>query len=285
MVESLAVIVGVSQEYEGRDDRSARVGGGLRGVSVAARFEELAWAPTPMGELSLRRRIDPRLGVEIFEVRLGDEYLMSSLFTAGETELARLGLARAEADSLDVLVGGLGLGYTAVAALDDPRVASLTVVDALAPVIDWHQRRLVPAAAALVGDARTRLVEADFFAVAANPDDGVPGAPGHRYHVVLVDIDHSPRHTLAAAHGEFYSVAGLESLRRLLHPGGVFALWSDDPPDDPFVDTLHEVFASVHAHVVTFPNPLTGGEASNTVYVATTPPARTPVLSGGAPAD
>src|SRR5947209_14852555 len=178
------------------------------GVPVAARFEELAWAPTPMGELSLRRRIDPRLELEVFEVRLGDEYLMSSLFTTGETELARLGLARAEADSLDVLVGGLGLGYTAVAALDDPRVASLTVVDALAPVIDWHQRQLVPAAAALVADARTKLVEADFFAVAAHPD-AVPGAPGHRYHVVLVDIDHSPRHTLAAAHADFFSVAGL----------------------------------------------------------------------------
>jgi spermidine synthase len=235
---------------------------------VSARFEELAWAPTAMGELSLRRRIDPRLGVEVFEVRLGDEYLMSSLFTLGETELARLGLAAATGDSLDVLVGGLGLGYTAVAALDDPRVSSLTVVDALAAVIGWHQQRLVPAAAALVDDARTRLVEADFFAVAAHADEGVPGAPGRTYDVVLVDIDHSPRHTLAAAHGGFYSTAGLRQLRRLLHPGGVFALWSDDPPDDEFVATLGAVFDEVQAHVVTFPNPLTGGDASNTVYVA-----------------
>ncbi len=166
-----------------------------------------------------------------------------------------------------MLVGGLGLGYTAVAALDDPRVSSLTVVDALAAVIGWHQQRLVPAAAALVDDARTRLVEADFFAVAAHPGEGVPGAPGRTYDVVLVDIDHSPRHTLAAAHGGFYSTAGLRQLRRLLHPGGVFALWSDDPPDDEFVATLGAVFDEVQAHVVTFPNPLTGGEASNSVYV------------------
>jgi len=76
---------------------------------VSARFEELAWAPTPIGELTLRRRIDPRLGVEVFEVRLGDEYLMSSLFTFGETELARLGLAAATGDSLDVL-GSLSTG-------------------------------------------------------------------------------------------------------------------------------------------------------------------------------
>ena len=237
---------------------------------MAARFEELAWAPTPMGELTLRRRLDPRLGVEVFEVRLGDEYLMSSVFTFGETELARLGLAAATADSLDVLVGGLGLGYTAVAALDDPRVSSLTVVDALGAVIGWHEQRLVPAAAALVDDARTRLVEADFFAVAARPDDGVPGAIGRRYDVILVDIDHSPRHTLAPAHAGFYSAAGLGQLRGLLQPAGVFALWSDDAPDDAFVVMLGEVFDSARSHVVTFPNPLTDGEASNTVYVATT---------------
>ncbi len=237
---------------------------------MAVRFQELAWAPTPMGELSLRRRVDPRLEVEVFEVRLGEEYLMSSLFTAGETQLARLALAATRADPLDVLVGGLGLGYTAVAALEDPRVSSLTVVEALGAVIDWHRQRLVPAAAPLVDDARTRLVEADFFAVAASPDDGVPGAPGRRYHAVLVDIDHSPRHTLAAAHGAFYSGEGLRRLRRLLHPGGVFALWSDDAPDRAFVATLGEVFDSVDAHVVAFPNPLTGGEASNTVYVAAT---------------
>ncbi len=236
---------------------------------MSARFEELAWAPTPIGELTLRRRVDPRLGVEVFEVRLGDEYLMSSLFTFGETELARLGLAAATGDSLDVLVGGLGLGYTAVAALEDPRVASLTVVDALAAVIDWHERRLVPAAAALVGDARTRLVEADFFAVAAHPDACVPGAAGRRYHAVLVDIDHSPRHTLASGNEGFYTAAGLTRLRRLLHPDGVFALWSDDAPDDAYVAVLGAAFEQVHAHVVTFPNPLTGGEAANTVYVAT----------------
>ena len=235
---------------------------------MTARFEDLAWAPTPLGELTLRRRVEPRLGVEVFEVRLGTEYLMSSLFTTGETELARLGLAAATGDGFDVLVGGLGLGYTAVAALADARVSTLTVVDALGAVIDWHHRGLVPAAAALVGDPRTRLVEGDFFAIAASPDDDVPAAPGRRYHLVLVDIDHSPRHTLAAAHATFYSAAGLGQLRRLLHPGGVFALWSDDAPDEAFVATLGGVFGTVEAHVVRFPNPLTGGEASNTVYVA-----------------
>jgi len=61
---------------------------------------------------------------------------------------------------------------------------------------------------------------------------------------------------------------GLRTLRRHLHPEGVFALWSDDPPDDDFMDVLNGVFPAASAHVVSFPNPLTGGESANTVYVA-----------------
>ncbi len=60
---------------------------------MSARFEELDYQPTPMGDLTLRRRREPTLDVDVYEVKLGDEYLMSSLFTVAEEELARLGLA------------------------------------------------------------------------------------------------------------------------------------------------------------------------------------------------
>ena len=46
-------------------------------------------------------------------------------------------------------------------------------------------------------------------------------------------------------------------------------MWSDDPPDEDYISVMEDVFTSSEAHVVTFPNPLTGGEAANTVYVAT----------------
>lgn len=110
---------------------------------MSARFEELDWQETPIGAISLRRRRDPVLDVDVYEVKLDDEYLMSSLFTTAEVELARLGLAELTGGSADVLVGGLGLGCTAAAALDDDRVRSLTVVEGLAEVVDWHHRGLL----------------------------------------------------------------------------------------------------------------------------------------------
>lgn len=72
---------------------------------------------------------------------------MSSLFTESEIQLSRLGLAALKQtqhkNDLDIIVGGLGLGYTAVAALEDPAVRSLKVIEVMKPVIDWHQRGLV----------------------------------------------------------------------------------------------------------------------------------------------
>jgi spermidine synthase len=241
---------------------------------MGARFEELAWRPTPMGEISLRRRIDPAVGVEVFEVKLGDEFLMSSLFTVAEVELARLALAEAVAvwphAGVDVVVGGLGLGYTADAVLADKQVASLIVVDALDEVIGWHRDGLLPLSAATVGDPRCRLVHGDFFAMAAGAGFD-PQEPGRRVHVIALDIDHSPRHLLRPAHAEFYTTDGFRRLAGHLHPGGVFALWSDDPPDAEFVAVLETVFTACAAHVVTFPNPIRGGESANTVYVAIAP--------------
>ena len=234
---------------------------------MSRRFEELDWQHTEMGELILRRRFERTLQVDVYEVKLGDEFLMSSLFPVAEIELARLGLAACAGAELDVVVGGLGLGYTAVTALEEPRVRSLVVVEALAPVIGWHENHLLPDADALTDDPRTRLVEGDFFALAGGPGGFAAGAP-ERVHAVLLDIDHTPRHVLHQSHAAFYTPEGLHALHGHLHPGGVFALWSDDPPDEEFAALLRAEFGATEAHVVSFPNPLTGGTSANSVYVA-----------------
>ena len=178
------------------------------------RLEELGWERTPIGEISLRRRVDPGTGEDVYEVKLDDDYLMSSRYTAGEVELSRLALAHApERDGLRVVVGGLGLGFTAAAVLDDPRVGEL----------------------------------------------------------VVVDIDHSPRNVLAAAHAPFYTAAGTRRLRDHLTPGGVFALWSDDPPDEEYLATLRTAFTDVAAHTVDVPGAVAGLRSANTVYTAVAP--------------
>ena len=127
-------------------------------------FEELDYRKTPMGELTLRRRRVALLdGLEVFEVKLGEAFLMSSLFHVVEDALADLGLGACVKGDWNVVVGGLGLGYTAVAALAHVEVRSLVVIDVLEAVIEWHQGGLVPLGAELVADPRCRLVHDDFL--------------------------------------------------------------------------------------------------------------------------
>ena len=233
---------------------------------------------TRLGELSLRRRLEPITATQVYEVKLGEEFLMSSLFTVAEEALAELGLAALAAGTPErlsheppgagwsVLVGGLGLGYTGIAALRNNRVSSLTVVEALAPVIEWHQERLLPVSEVLMGDPRTSVILADFFAtIAAGPSERGPLATA--YDAVLLDIDHAPDFVLHESHQGFYSRAGLHRMHEFVAPGGVFALWSDNAPDESFTDHLSSVFTDVEAHVVSFANPLIEGTSANTVYV------------------
>jgi len=233
-------------------------------------FEELDYQETPLGAISLRRRADLKLEGEIvYEVKLGDEFLMSSLFTTAEIQLARLGLGALEGAGLDIVIGGLGLGYTAVAVLEATSVRSLRVIEVMEPVIDWHRRGLVPLGKELVSDPRCTLVHADFFEWASSSGGGFDRAtPTWLVHGVLLDIDHSPSQWLAPGNSAFYSVPGLRSLADKLHPGGIFGLWSNDPPDAEFTRLLDAVFRSSESHIVTFPNRYSGGESSNTIYLA-----------------
>ncbi|MCC5977358.1 MAG: spermidine synthase [Salinarimonas sp.] len=229
-------------------------------------FEELDWSPTPIGPVSLRRRRDLRTGEDVYEVKLGEEFLMSSQFTVSEIALARSGLALCEGDALDVVVGGLGLGYTAVEALADPRLRSLTIVEYLEPVIGWHRNRLLPLGETLCNDPRARFVPGDFFAMSAG-DGFDPDQPGRRFDAILLDIDHSPEALLDTRSDSFYTPQGLTGLARHLAPRGVFGLWSNERPDEHFTERLAGVFDEAQAQIVRFYNPLQDNEAVQCVYL------------------
>ena len=81
-------------------------------------------------------------------------------------------------------------------------------------------------------------------------------------------IDHTPSKLLDVSHANFYTVEGLQKLAAQLNPGGVFAMWSDDPPDEQFVGLLSSVFETVKPETVRFFNPLLERDSESSVYVA-----------------
>ncbi|HDS85638.1 MAG TPA: spermidine synthase [Phycisphaerales bacterium] len=222
-------------------------------------FEELDYRKTPLGELVLRRRQSPSVSDWVYEVTLDHEMLMSSSVNVSEKELARIALNPRKEQPVDVLVGGLGLGYTAAAALEYPNLRQLVVVELLEPVIAWHRNRLVPLAETLIEDPRCALVEGDFF------DYVNTIGPGRQYDAILLDIDHAPDCWLDPKHRQFYTPDGLKNLAQRLCPGGVFALWSAWKPELEFIDLLGGVFQSVQTHEISFYNPHINQDDSNWV--------------------
>lgn len=238
---------------------------------MQAIFEELDFQVTPLGEISLRRRSEPRLDNQIiYEVKLGDEFLMSSLFVEAEEQLSTLGLAQLKAnglnDSLSIVVGGLGLGYTALTALQHGTVAKLRTIDVMSPVISWHQQGILPVGDVLATDARSELIEGDFFAIATDSKQGF--LDDQKVDAVLLDIDHSPSHWLNEGNKGFYNENSLRKMASKIKPKGVFGLWSNELPDQRFIKLLDSVFESTESHVVSFDNPYSGGESTNSVYIS-----------------
>lgn len=227
-------------------------------------YEQLDFQSTPIGDLMLRRRRMPQFGdTDIYEVKLGEHFLMTSLFHEAESQLAILGLGATDLKSLDVLVGGLGLGYTAVEALKDPRVKSLEIIDYLAEVIGWHESELVPLGKILNEDARCTLTNADFF-------ERIRNEPRKQLDVILLDIDHTPTHVLHQSNRPFYTPEGLSELKKHLKPNGIFAMWADGAPEKSFTDRLRSVFPKAEDHTIEFENPITGGSSIGAVYTAQT---------------
>lgn len=227
-------------------------------------FEILDTVDTPIGVLGLRRReLLGRPGTVVTEVTIDHEMLMSSLNTASEEALATRALALHGGADLAVLVGGLGLGYTAHAALQTGKVARVTVVELLPAVIGWLRDGKLPLSPALAHDPRLEVVHDDVYARLLRP-----GTP--TWDAILVDVDHTPDEPLDPSSAPFYTAAGLRRVKEHLRPGGVLAVWSAGNAAPRFVEALDEVFGGSTTEVVRWTNELIddGQELEDVLFLA-----------------
>ena len=224
-------------------------------------LEILACEPSPLGLLCLRRReLLSQPGTIVTEVTLNHEFLMSSLYTESERTLARIGLQMHSGDDLRVLVGGLGLGYTAREALLSNRVAQVDVLELLPQVIDWLARDLVPLSSELRDHPRLVVTQGDIYRRLADP-------PIELFDVIMIDVDHSPEERLGEESVAFYTTHGLLAARQHLAAGGVLAVWSH-AESSPFADALREVFDHVRVEPVTYDNRLVNEQPTDWLFFA-----------------
>jgi spermidine synthase len=232
---------------------------------VSKRHQILDYVETPIGVIYLRRRaLLGRPDTVVTEVTIGHEMLMSSLNTDSERALATEALAfHPGPGPLRVLVGGLGLGYTAHAALADERVGDVRVAERMPAVIAWLKNDLIPLSSELGADPRLEVAEADVYADLLSP------ATGQGYDLILIDVDHTPTERLDPASEPFYTVEGQRCVATHLAPGGVLAVWSAGD-DEEFAAVLAKAYPEAKRAHVTWVNELIddGQEVTDVIFLA-----------------
>ncbi|MBA3538637.1 MAG: hypothetical protein H0T79_03340 [Deltaproteobacteria bacterium] len=180
-------------------------------------WHEIGRAKVPGGTLTLSQR------GEEFALRLGGAELMNSRLHLSEERLAVLGCAGlAEVPGARVLIGGLGMGFTARAALDVlPAGARVVIAELVPEVVEWNRGPLAHLAGHPLDDPRLTLYVGDVAGMIAKGG----------YHAILLDVDNGPGAFTAPSNASLYGAKGLAKARAALVPGGVLAVWSveNDP--------------------------------------------------------
>lgn len=188
-------------------------------ASADPRPVEVARADTGRGEVALRRR------GQVLELIVDGVFAMDTVDVASERALAALALDRlrvGDGRGLEVVVGGLGLGYTGQRVLEDPRVQSLLLVELHGALVDWARRGLLPDAARVLADPRVRVLVADVL-------DAVPALAHASADAVLLDVDNGPGFLVHRHNARAYATPFLTAALRVVRPGGVLGIWSAQP--------------------------------------------------------
>jgi spermidine synthase len=231
---------------------------------------ELGRACGAHGEVLLRRRTTDDGDVHL-ELLVDGVFAMDDVDTSTERLLATEALRRCTGDRLEVLVGGLGLGWTAATALADPRAAGVEVVELQPALVGWAARGLLPSLAG-VSDRRLRLRVGDVAAALA-------AGPG-RWDAVLLDVDNGPGFLVHESNAPLYRPAGLATALAALRPGGVLAIWSSDPAPELLTD-LAAAPGAVDAEQVLLPVERDGRRYDYAVVLARRSGQRSAGATGG----
>jgi spermidine synthase len=168
-------------------------------------------------ELRLMRRGDE------FSMMLGDNELMNSRLSGSEEALATLACKRIESNmSPDILIGGLGMGFTLRAALAvlGPK-ARIVVAELVPSVIAWARGPMAQLFDGSLSDPRASIREADAVDVIRSQASA--------FDAILLDVDNGPEALIRKANDSLYDAKGLKAIYRALRPRGVLAIWSSGP--------------------------------------------------------
>lgn len=217
--------------------------------------ELLATAHVPGGDEPLRLI---RRGSE-YSIMLGANELMNSRLSGSEEAMSTLAAARiVEMKAPQVLIGGLGMGFTLRTALHAFGAgASIEVAELVPEIVDWARGPMAHLHEGTLGDSRVRIHVGDVGALIRSS--------AAAYDAILLDVDNGPDGLSREGNDALYTALGLQQAWTALKPGGVLSVWSSGP-DPRFTARLRKTGFAVEEEIVRARR--TGGGARHTIWIA-----------------
>ncbi|MCW2760663.1 MAG: hypothetical protein JWR85_864 [Marmoricola sp.] len=200
-------------------------------------YVEVARAESERGEVVLRRRIEEH-AADALELRVNGVFVMDTRETTSEIELAAAALELVD-DPRDVVVGGLGLGFTTQRVLADHRVEQVKVVEIEDALVGWMRDGTIPHGPALLADRRVHIVNADIVLAVEEATS--------TYDLVLLDVDNGPGYLVHESNARVYRRDFISSTMRLINPGGALVVWSANPAPE-LAEVMEDVFGNCTEH-------------------------------------
>lgn len=220
-------------------------------------YVEVARSSSERGEIVLRQRHDPDArdaSPSALELRVNGVYVMDTFENTSEIQLARLALSQVD-HPRRVLVGGLGLGYTALEVLSHPHVEHVQVAEIEDVLVRWFRDGTIPHGPTHLADERLHVTVADVHQLIA---EAHPGS----YDLIVLDVDNGPDFLVFDTNAALYEAPALNEVRRVLSPGGALAIWSSTRSAD-LEQTLDKVFGAS----VSVPSPVTVQDRDQTYWL------------------
>ncbi|MBW1714833.1 MAG: spermine/spermidine synthase [Deltaproteobacteria bacterium] len=201
---------------------------------------------TPHGELQLQRWTETdEKGQPVYEVIFNGVFLMASYNELSEKALATLAIDPLTSDRQDlrILIGGLGIGYSLRATLDDGRIQAVDVVEIEEHIIRWAKGVFSKQNHHACSDSRVHVIHMDLGDYITQTDK--------TYDAIILDIDNGPTWLALASNQRLYKKPALRKFRTLLRDGGVFTIWAAHQCA-PFQSRLGRVFGQTE--LITVPD-------------------------------
>ncbi|MBO8128418.1 MAG: hypothetical protein H0Z39_04355 [Peptococcaceae bacterium] len=173
-------------------------------------------------------------GKREYEMIINGVFIMASYNYLSSELLVREAMKRIKSkDYVNILIGGLGMGFTVKEACSFSNVSNIDVVEIEPTIAEWNKSYFSDSNQNCLDDERVNVIIKDFYEYVMNTRN--------LYDIISMDIDNGPALLVREGNRRVYSTSFFRRVKEIMKPGAVFVIWSGNY-DQNLVKQTKEVF-------------------------------------------